>query len=182
MNRTVFFASILVFSAVCHAEEAGEASVGGRSYSFLDLPGFSHADQSALTPEEMEAASVAIVQGKVASISPGRELHHIDDLPNTPPLKTAIIEVAVNRVVKGDVGDRVHFEYVVGGIPADILHEARYQGDVMIFLKENAWSDEFYTIIDAPDRQVTQAVTLYSLTRDSTFFIDDQAIRRVWQP
>jgi hypothetical protein len=182
MKRIIFVASVLVLSAVSHADEAGEVSIGDRSYSFFDLLKFSHADQSPLTPREMAEASVAIVQGKVASISPGRELYHIDDLPNTPPLKTAIIEIDVGRVIKGDVGDRVYFEYVVGGIPADILDKARYQGDVMIFLKENAWSDEFYTIIDSVDRQVDQAVTLYSLTRDSAFFIEDQAIRRVRQP
>lgn len=158
MKRIIFLVGVLVLSMACHA------------------------DQPPLTPKEMAEASVAIVQGKVASISPGRELYHIDDLPNTPPIKTAIIEVDVDRVIKGDVGERVYFEYVVGGVPADILDEARYQGDVMIFLKNNAWSEEFYTIIDAVDRRVDKAIMLYSLTRDSAFFIEDQAIRRVRQP
>src|SRR5690606_19009986 len=79
---------------------------------------------------------------------------------------TAIFEVAVNYSEKGFEGNTIFFEYIVAGIPIDILNNVKPEIQIELFLKESGLDESKYRIIDSDGRTKGFREHLYYPTRD----------------
>lgn len=126
----------------------------------------SSSDQVPLSPEELREQSDVIVHGVIQSITPGRELYYKEDVPVPRPLRTSIFEVSVNYAEKGFDGDTILFEYIIGGIPAEILDAVKPDEQVQLFLRRSWIDDEDYRVVDAEGRTMGFDKHLYYPKRD----------------
>ncbi|MDT8397272.1 MAG: hypothetical protein RQ899_01490 [Pseudomonadales bacterium] len=156
-----------------------------KEYSLFDLMKLaSRADQETLTVAEMYEESTVIVRGYIDSITDGRSIQYKKIAKVALPWETALIKIEVSKVIKGEVGDYVYFEYVRGGIPAELMDRAKYTGEIMIFLRDPGWGKETYDFTDSDKGKMKEVDHLYTLTQDSAFFIEalDDLLLTLKQP
>lgn len=126
----------------------------------------SSSDQEPLSREQLRDESDVIVNGVIKSITPGRKFYSKEDVPVPIPIQTVIFEVSVNYVEKGFEGETLFFEYIVGGIPAEILNAVKPDEQLELFLRES-WLDEVdYRTINAEGRTKGFGEHLYYPKRD----------------
>ena len=162
----VLFALIgiaMTFSALAQADEDAEAVKYNLSQLLRSV---SSMDQEPLSREELREVSDVIVNGIIHSITPGREYYHEDDLPNSRPLQTAIFEIAVNYAEKGFEGDILFFEYIVAGIPIEILDAVKPEQQIELFLRETSLDETKYRTVNSEGRTKGFGEHLYYPTRD----------------
>ncbi len=135
-----------------------------------------------ISPEQAIKTSETIVRGHIVSITAGREVVHNNGYSN--PIKTALIQVEVSKVIKGDVGKFVYFEYIVGGLPIDYLNEHKYTGELMLMLRTPTWDNSTYTFRNSPDGLMSEVDKLYTLTTQRGLFVESNAggQKKVVQP
>ena len=138
----------------------------------------SRSHQEPLTREVLREQSDVIVNGVIQSITPGREFHKKTYQPYPIPMKTAIFEVDVLYIEKGVAGDTLYFEYVVGGIPVNLLDYVKPQRPLTLFLVDSGLNETSYRVINAEARTKGFGHHLYYLTRDDALLDQIASDRR----
>lgn len=126
---------------------------------FLEIP---------LSPIEAVEASEVIVRGTIESITEGRTL----ESPNgySFPMHTLLFKLKVKKVLKGEVGEYVYFEYLFAPGAAKDLNKRKYKRDILVMLRHPGWEKGYYTIVNSEDGLMDEVDVLYTLTTQRGLF------------
>jgi hypothetical protein len=159
------------------------SSAFGQPVSMFDLMNMGYRESGIkFTEAEAFEQSVVVVRGYIDSVTEGRVANYTDALLNVPDY-TALFKVEVSEVLKGNVdGKYVYFERVRGGVPAEFYEAVKYEGEVILYLKEINWFNPATTIVTDSDKGLMKEVNhLYQLFSDEFFFaqnLDPTAVRK----
>lgn len=164
-----------------HDQQHSSSSVNGE-YPLFQAMSLTSLNEVPLSTVEAIEASDAIVRGHIVSITDGRLIEHVNGFSH--PIKTALIKAQVSKVLKGEVGEFVYFEYVVGGIPAQYMNERKYTEDMLLLLTKPTWSESAYRFTDSPTGLMGEVDTLYRLTTQRGLLIEESTDggKRIIQP
>ncbi|MDT8399924.1 MAG: hypothetical protein RQ899_15065 [Pseudomonadales bacterium] len=119
--------------------------------------------------KEAVDVSEVIVRGYIDSVSDGRFIRY-RNAPVIPPMQTSLIKIEVSKVLKGNPGKYVYFEYATGGNARE-LDDNKYPGEILVFLRPDDRSESSYLIENSANGLMHEVDKLYRLTLQSRLFI-----------
>lgn len=128
------------------ATDAGTPVLGSED-PFFQLLALTRATPVPRTLPEMVEFSAVIGRGHFASVSVGRTLDYATGASN--PIMTAVFAIAVDDVIKGDMGSVAYAEFIRGGIPIERIREVLPKSLSFVFmLEEPGWDLNVYAVVD----------------------------------
>lgn len=141
------------------------------THPFFDLLNLTSISEVPMDIDEIVERSDVIAIGTIDSVSQGRVLDFKKG--GSHPMKMAAIKFNITKAIKGKVKvkDYVFVEYLVDGIPIELLNESIFDQKVFVFLtKDDRWDLDTYTV-EYPDKELEQSEALYSLTSQKGLLI-----------
>jgi hypothetical protein len=169
----LIFASVLPLSSYC-AEFAecqkdrlfeGQKTAIADAYSMFDLLNAAvQIDYVQLSEDQISTLADVAVRGRIESITAGRSI--LDSRNVFPlPLRTSIIKMNVESVLKGKPADYVYIEYTTAAMSPDVLDAVKYDGEILVYLqaqRADRYGNEF-TVTNCEEGVMNEVEQLYDL-------------------
>jgi hypothetical protein len=159
--------------AACSSEPASSS----RGDSLLEAIGNAELDYEPLTASEMVGEATLIVRGHLTGVNDGRVVDFAEGA--SAPTAMAVVEVSVSEVIKGEVADRAHFEFIRGGFELDRIDQQMPNDEVLLFLAPPGWNARTYRF-EHPRRGLPEGATLFALRTPQALLVEAEG--RAYQP
>jgi hypothetical protein len=123
---------------------AGEEEFQGSADPFFELLSFTRVTPIPRSPAQIVTDSQQIVIGTLAAVEDGRVIDFATGASN--PLFTAVFEISIDEVIKGEQGATAYAEFVRAGISIERIRELLPEGEPMAFVLDEpfGWDTETY--------------------------------------
>ena len=141
---------------------------------------FAHSDEIQLSESELFKLADVAVTGHIESITEGRTF--FDSRQVYPvPIRTSIIKLKVESVLKGTVADCVYIEHTTGGMASDILNAAKHDGEFLRYLvtQDDKYGADHFDVVYSEKGVMNEVDQLYdSLVSEGLVITDEQKLRQ----
>ncbi len=171
--RTIIAIVIGFFINLCYGHETSSEPHHHKQHPLFEVMNLISFKEVPMTPTEVLETSEVIVRGHIVSVTEGRIVENNNGYSR--PINTALFKIEVSKVIKGDIGKFVYFEYIRGGLPAETMDKRKYTEDILFFLRQPTWDKATYTFHNSPNGLMNEVDTLYTLTTQRGLLIEEEA-------
>jgi hypothetical protein len=146
------------------------------TYTFFELLTMAvQIDYFPLSESEIFRMSDVAVTGYIESVTEGRAIYNSHQVYPSP-IRTSIIKLKVNSVLKGTVSDYVYIEYITAGMAPEILDAAKYDGEILVYLAAQVgrYAEANFDVENSEKGVMNEVDQLYDLVTTAALIIFEE--------